>query len=158
MGLTFPKSCSEGFVCVSQSSPVAAAADRNAAVGLVQAQRCPAGMSCTSTTMEPCPPGKISTSSTGKCVSCEDKQFAHQGKNVCGECPDDPRVVKCTPGDAPQMVDANVYCARCFGAGVALDALDASDFMPCRTDGACNTTLSTADFTVRTGCRTDAVY
>ena len=143
-GQPFCEACNEGFTCAANDE------------GIVELLSCPEGMSCTATGTERCM-NQISNPSTGKCISCEDKHFAHTGDNTCVQCP-----LRSADGDS--AVAKGVGCA---GGAIAIDpdffvVGSLGGFVPlgskmqvvkCRGTGVCTTTASPADnFTVQTSC------
>jgi hypothetical protein len=149
-GQPFCETCAEGFTC--QTS------DRT---GLVEKQECPAGMSCSGTAIEPCV-NQFSDTATGKCRSCEDKQFVNALENRCDDCPQNAL-------DAGDILDG-VQCGGgkvlvkdgyfVVGSGFGDVPLDNSlQVIKCRDPSACNSTVAVRGgvMTVRTTCLKNTV-
>jgi hypothetical protein len=144
LGQPFCETCSEGSVCLV-----------NNATGIVQKQQCPAGFRCSSDSVEPerCV-NKISNSATGKCISCEDKQFANTRTNTCMACPklhEDSETllapgVECSGGSIGFKDDIFVVPdGRAIGPHTTT--------LRCRDPGACTTSVDLTNFTALTVCQ-----
>ena len=151
-GEPFCETCGEGVTCNVQAGS-----------GLVELRACPVGNECRSsgngTAVEPCE-NKVSDAATGKCVSCDDREFAHTSSNECVACPrlrpeDDKsaelaRGVQCVGGGISVQDDFFVVGSRL--RAVALGR--GTTVVRCRGSGVCRTPAPTraGNFTVRTAC------
>jgi hypothetical protein len=140
-GQPFCETCSEGSVC---------RADKN--TGIVEKQECPAGFSCSGTRVERCV-NQISKPTTGKCASCEDKEFANTITNMCAKC--------------PRLRENNSSLALgvvCSGGGIRIEddifvvpdgrAISAhAATLRCRELGVCKTAVDNLTFVARTVCQ-----
>ena len=145
-GQPFCETCSEGSVCLV-----------NEESGLVERKACPAGKTCTGTTIEVCE-NKISDVETGKCVSCPDLHFANTETNNCVQCPlkiaGSDRLatgVECLGGAIRIQKDYFVIAAN--GSGEAAVELGPDmTVLKCRGSGVCKTPIVAGSFAVQTEC------
>jgi hypothetical protein len=119
----------------------------------VEINQCPAGYSCSGTREEPCE-NKISKPETGKCVSCEDGEFAHTSSNTCVECPREREDqilvgVECADGRI-QIKDDFFIVPAAQGDSAPLGP--ETMVLRCRDKSVCSTIVDKADFTARTVC------
>ena len=126
---------------------------------LVEKQQCPPGYRCNGASQERCE-NKKSNPATGKCVSCEDKEFANTHTNRCIGCPtlgtNSSRVAKgvvCKDGGI--SIDDDFYVEGA-GAGGAVPLSPDMRVLKCRGSGVCQTAVNKTDFTVRTTCAPDS--
>ena len=140
-GLPFCETCSEGSVCRA-----------DATTGIVEKQVCPAGMTCSGASVVPCS-NQISNPETGKCVSCDDKQYANTRTNNCTACP----LLRDNSGSLALGVE-------CRGGGIAVknDTFVVPDdraigahtaTLRCRELGVCATIVDNRTFVARTVCQ-----
>ena len=149
-GQPFCETCSEGSVCRA-----------DAETGIVERQQCPAGFRCSSDMVEPqrCV-NRVSVPATGKCASCEDKEFANTITNECAKCPRREAStniaalsalalgVECIGGDIKIedffVEGTSVNVSVPLGPGIRL--------LKCRGTGVCTSPVNKTDFSVHTEC------
>ena len=155
-GRSYCDTCGEGFVCDILPS------------GVARIETCPPGFSCSGKSKDFCD-DKISDPATGKCVSCEDKEFANTRTNTCVQCPrlqlDEEQLDPGQKLDSPlalgiECLKGTIRVKDGFyvvpGAGGKASLGNHTVLVPCRGEsGVCSTDIAD-DFSARTVCNSNA--
>ena len=164
-GLSTQRACSEGFYCPGVTPESTLLLESTFTETKF---KCEEGFSCTGGKEQaPCAKGQVSNSSTGNCVTCGDKKFAHRTSNECKPCPGtETEGFLCKDGKVEVLDDffvvssenAAVQLAQLAvaggGGGVGVGVgIGVGAAVKCAFKGACRTVWHAANDTVRTECQ-----